>query len=181
MQFFKLLIISTLVFLSTEEAKATSVSLKEIITTTEMGSCQTNNLTYSSMKFYKIPLNQKHEDFDLYLRLILFFDGNGNLSLRSTVQALLGCQTSSSGEEICSFSPLKDQWVKLTYMLTHKIVIPQIGIINFRDQSNTNRGFVITFADDFPYPHLRRQEFIGGMIKVNFNQDGINTAKLCKN
>ena len=180
MLFFKSLILSIFIFLSAGQAIATTVDLKDIIKTTELGSCQTNDLAYTSMKFYKIPLNQKYEDYDLYLRIILFFGPENTLSLRSTIQALLGCQTSSSGEEICSFRPLNDQWVKLPFDVSDKIFIPQVGTIDFRDQSNINRGFVLTFSNDFSYTQLRAKEFSGGMIKVNFNQDGINTAKICK-
>lgn len=176
MLFFKSLLISLTIFLSVAQA----ADLKDIIVTREMGSCQTNNLTFSAMRFYKIPLNQKYEEYDLYLRFILFYNLDGTLSLRTTVQALLGCQTTSTGE-MCSFSPIDDQWTKSTYDLKEKITINKIGIIEFRDEANTNRGFVLTFTDDFAYSHLRGKEFIGGMITVNFDQNGINTAKLCKN
>lgn len=165
------------IFLSVAQA----ADLKDVIESREIGSCQTNNLAFSAMRFYKIPLNQKYQDYDLYLRVILFLNSDKTLSLRTTVQALLGCQTSSTGEQMCSFSPLEDQWTKSTYELKDKITIQQIGQIELRDETNINRGFVLTIADDFIYPHLRGLEFVGGMITVNFNQNGINTAKLCKN
>lgn len=177
MLFFKSLLISLTIFLSVAQA----ADLKDVITSREIGSCQTNNLVFSAMRFYKVPLNQKYEEYNLYLRVILFFNIDGTLSLRTTVQALLGCQTTSTGEQMCSFSPIEDQWSKSTYDLKEKITINKIGTIDFRDETNTNRGFVLTFADDFIYSHLRGQEFIGGMISVNFNQNGINTTKLCKN
>lgn len=177
MQFFKSFILSIFIFLSVAQA----ADLKDIIATKEQGSCQSKNLAFSAMRFYKVPLNEKYEEYDLYLRVILFFNLDGSLSQRTTVQALLGCQTSSTGEQICSFSPIHDQWTKSNYGLSDKITINNIGTIEFRDETNTNRGFVLTFADNFVYSQLRGKEFVGGMITVNFNQNGINTANICKN
>jgi hypothetical protein len=166
-----------IIFLSIAQA----ADFKDIIESKELGSCQAKNLAYSAMKFYKVPLNEKYEEYDLYLRVILFFNLDGSLSLRTTVQALLGCQKSSNGEQICSFSPIHDQWTKTTYGLNDKITINNIGSIELRDETNTNRGFVLTFADNFVYSQLRSKEFVGGMITVNFNKNGINTANICKN
>lgn len=177
MLFFKSLLICFIIFMSGAHAS----DIKTLSLSKEMGSCETNNLAFSAMRFYKIPLNQKYEDYDLYLRVILFFNADGTHVLRTTVQALLGCQTSSSGEQVCSFSPLDDKWTSSNYMVSDKILIKNIGEIELRDETNINRGFVLTFADNFLYPHLRGQEFIGGMISVNFNQFAVNTAKLCKN
>ena len=177
MLFFKSLLLTSFIFISVAQA----ADLKDIIATRELGSCQTNNLAYSAMRFYKVPLNEKYEEYDLYLRVILFFNLDGSLSIRTTVQALLGCQTTSTGDQVCSFSPIHDQWTKSVYDLKETITINHLGSIELKDESNTNRGFVITFANDFIYPVLRGREFIGGMISVNFNQDGINTAKICKN
>lgn len=166
-------------FLISIMSVAQAADMKDIIYTKELGSCETKNLAFSAMRFYKVPLNQKYQDYDLYLRIIMFFNEDRTLSLRSTVQALLGCQTSTSGEQICSFSPLSDQWVKSTYKLDQTITIEKLGSILMTDETNVNRGFTMTFSKDFAYPHLRKESFIGGMISVNFNQNGVNTAKLC--
>lgn len=177
MQFFKSIIVCLMILLPVAHA----AGLKEIVVTQELGSCETNNLAFSAMRFYKIPLNQKYENYDLYLRVILFFNQDNSLSMRTTVQALLGCQVTPSGQELCSFGPLADQWNQASYQLDDRIVIPQIGTILFKDETNVNRGFTLTFSDDFSYPHLRGQEFVGGMVTTNFNQYGKNSAAICKN
>jgi hypothetical protein len=174
MQFFKYLFF--IIFLST----ANATDIKETIVTKEMGSCASNNLSYSAMKFYKIPLNEKYEDLDLYLRIILFFNNNGALTLRLTTQALIGCQISSTGEQVCSYRPMKDSWIKSSFILDKDITIAGLGKIEWRDITNSNRGFTLTFAEDFSSIHLRGREFIGGMVAVNFDQNGLNTINICK-
>jgi hypothetical protein len=174
MQFFKILFL--ILFMSGAQAS----DLKDIITTRESGSCKTNNLSYSAMKFYKIPLFEKIESYDLYLRVLLFFNQDNTLSLRLTTQALLGCQTLPSGEVACSYSPVNDQWIKSTYTEDGNIHVPELGIIELRNPLDTNRGFEMTFKDDFERLHLRGQKFIGGMVAVNFDQNGINTINICK-
>lgn len=176
MQFFKSLLLCFIILLPVAHA----TGLKDIIVTRELGSCETRNLTFSAMKFYKIPLNQKHEQYDVYLRVILFFNDDLSLSMRTTVQALLGCQTTSNGQELCSFGQLSDSWSQSIYQLDNKIIIPQVGSILFKDETNVNRGFGLTFAEDFTYPHLRGLEFDGGMITTNFNQQGKNSTVICK-
>lgn len=177
MQFFKSLLLCLNFLLPVAQA----AGLKDIIVTRELGSCETRDLAFSAMRFYKIPLNQKYENYDLYLRVILFFNDDQSLSMRTTVQALLGCQITPSGQELCSFGPMDDKWNQTTYQLNNKIIVPQIGSILFRDETNINRGFTLTFSDDFAYPHLRGHEFTGGMITANFNQFGKNSAVLCNN
>jgi len=177
MQFFKSIILCLLILLPVAHA----AGLKDTIVARELGSCETNDLTFSAMRFYKIPLNQKHEQYDLYLRIILFFNQDNSLSMRTTVQALLGCQITPSGQELCSFGPVADQWSQTSYQLDDKVTISQIGSIYFKDETNINRGFTLTFSDDFAYPHLRGQVFVGGMVSTNFNQHGKNSAAICKN
>lgn len=177
MQFSKIFVL--LMTLITSGAYASDV--KEIILSKEYGSCETRDLMFSAMKFYKIPLNEKYDEtYDIYLRLILFFNADGTLTLRSTTQALIGCQTSSSGEELCSFKPLMDQWLKGEYTLLETINVPMIGSINLVNPENTNRGFNLKFKSKFTYPHLEGKEFPGGMVSVNFNQDGKNVINICK-
>ncbi len=176
MQFFKIFII-TLFLMS----GAMASDLKSTIEAKELGSCETQNLMYTAMRFYKIPLNEKYDNtYDIYLRVILFFNQDGTLSLRSTTQALIACQTSSSGEELCSFKPLLDQWLKGLYTADEAIHIPLLGDIAFTNPANINRGFTLTFKKDFIYPHLEGQSFPGGMVSVNFNQDGKNVLNICK-
>lgn len=177
MQFFKSLLLCLTILLPVAHA----AGLKDIVVTKELGSCETNDLAFSAMRFYKIPLNQKYENYDLYLRIILFFNQDNSLSMRSTVQALLGCQTTPSGQELCSFGQINDQWIQSSYQLDEKISVPRIGSIHFKDETNVNRGFTLTFSDDFTYPHLRGHEFIGGMITTNFNQHGKNSISICNN
>ncbi|MBC7712533.1 MAG: hypothetical protein H7177_04315 [Rhizobacter sp.] len=153
---------------------AQASDLKNIIQTREYGSCASNNLSYSAMKFYKIPLNEKYENHDLYLRVLLFFNPDGTLSMRSTTQALLGC----SGDA-CSYHPVDDSWLKITYEENGVITIKELGTIKFKNPADTNRGFELTFDNNFPYPHLQNHSFIGGMVAVNFDQNGKNTINIC--
>ncbi|QDK41953.1 hypothetical protein DOM21_10940 [Bacteriovorax stolpii] len=160
---------------------AMASDLKTTIESKELGSCETQNLLYSAMRFYKIPLNEKYDNtYDVYLRVILFFNQDGSLSLRSTTQALIGCQTSTSGEELCSFKPLYDQWLKGVYTTDKAVHVSLLGDIVFTNPANINRGFTLTFKKDFLYPHLEGQSFPGGMVSVNFNQDGKNVLNICK-
>ena len=170
MQFFKVFLLSFLIM-----SGAQASDLKNIIETKEYGSCETNNLSFSAMKFYKIPLGEKYEKYDLYLRVLLFFNQDETLSMRLTTQALLGCQG-----EACSYYPVADQWTKTTYTENGIIQIPELGRIILDNPENTNRGFEITFKDDFIHPHLSGLKFIGGMVAVNFNQHGVNTMNICK-
>lgn len=176
MPFFKITLIAFFM-MSTVFAVDTSdkADIKTAIISTASGSCETNNLMFSAMKFYKIPLNEKYENYDVYLRVILFFAADQSLSLRLTKQALLGCQTTSSGEELCSFRPLEDQWSKRSYHISENILIPGFGDIELSDPTNLNRGFNLTFHGNFP-----GQTFPGGMVLVNFNHEGKNTAFICK-
>ena len=176
MQFFNFVII---LFVLSTPAQASE--LKEIILSKEYGSCETNNLYFSAMKFYKIPLNEKYENYDMYLRIILFFNLDGSTTERVTTQALLGCQTTSSGDVACSYRPLEDIWVKKEYSINNEIIkINNIGDITFKNPDDTNRGFNLQFNKDFGYPHLRGKNFIGGMVSVNFDQNARNTINICK-
>lgn len=175
MQFFKILFLSLFVM---SEAKASD--LKQIIISKEYGSCETNNLYFSAMKFYKIPLNQKYENYDLYLRVLLFFNLDNTLSLRLNTQALLGCQTTTAGEEACSYLPVENTWIKTHFIQTEIISVDELGSIELINPTNTNRGFELTFKETYHRPHLRGQKFIGGMVAVNFNQHGTNTINICK-
>ena len=176
MQFFRLF-----VFLLILSSGAQASDLKDIIQSRKHGSCETNNLYFTAMKFYKIPLNEKHETYDMYLRIILFFNLDGSITERVTTQALLGCQTTSNGEVACSYHSLEDIWVKLDYSINGEIIkIKNIGSITLKNPQDTNRGFNLHFNEDFGYPHLRGQNFIGGMVSVNFDQDGRNTINICK-
>lgn len=178
MQFFKKLffVILSLAFIS----GASASEINTTIESRELGSCETNNLAYSAMKFYKIPLLEKFKEFDVFLRIILFFNPDGSLTLRTTTQALIACQTSTSGEVVCSFKALNDKWITSQYEINQTISIKELGNIEWRDQSNSNRGFVLTFAENTPYPHLRGAEFMGGMVSVNFNQNNVNTINICQ-
>lgn len=176
MQFFKSLLV-VLIILSKVQAFESS-NLKDIIQTKEYGSCETNNLSFSSMKFYKIPLNEKYENYDLYLRILLFFNLDGSLSVRTTTQALLGCQA-----DFCSYHPINDTWTKSHYSILEsdkKIHVPNLGVIDYYNPSDINRGFELEFNSEYKYPHLAGQKFIGGMVSVNFNQDGVNTMNICR-
>nr|BDT28159.1 hypothetical protein BHI3_16250 [Bacteriovorax sp. HI3] len=176
MQFFKIIFITFFLM-----SGAMASDLKTTIESKELGSCETQNLMYTAMRFYKIPLNEKYDNtYDIYLRVILFFNQNGSLSLRSTTQALIGCQTSNSGEELCSFKPLYDQWLKGDYSASEAVHVPLLGDITFTNPANINRGFTLTIKKDFIYPHLEGQSFPGGMVNVNFNQDGKNVLNICK-
>ncbi|MBY0414593.1 MAG: hypothetical protein K2Q18_10520 [Bdellovibrionales bacterium] len=171
MQFFKSFL---MVIVLTSGAFASEVL--DIIQTKEIGSCKTKDLSFTAMKFYKIPLVEKYEDFDVYLRVILFFNLDGSLSMRLTKQALIAC----SGEA-CSFKPLSDTWIKDSYSLDGDVVsILNVGSIAFNNPENTNRGFTLKFSETFPNESLRLKSFIGGMISTNFNQDGLNVINICK-
>ena len=175
MLFFKFLFISIMLM-----SGAYASGITELITSKSYGACETNNLFFSAMKFYKIPLNEKYESYDKYLRLILFFNLDGTLSLRTSTQALLGCQTSNSGEVFCSYRPLTDSWLKTHFSEDGIISIKELGDITFQNPSDLNRGFALTFNQNAPYPHLNGQSFIGGMVSVNFDQNGNNTINICK-
>lgn len=177
MLFSKIIFISILLI-----SGAFASDLKTVIESKEYGSCETQNLMYSAMRFYKVPLNEKYENtYDIYLRVILFFNLDGSLSLRSTTQALIGCQTSSSGEVLCSYKPLNDQWLKSVYNSSDESIhVPLLGDIAFHNPQDINRGFTLTFKKDFIYPHLSGESFPGGMVSVNFNQDGKNVLNICK-
>lgn len=55
MPFFKSLFLA---FLLTIPAVVFAAGIEEAILTKELGSCATNNLAFTAMKFYKIPLNE---------------------------------------------------------------------------------------------------------------------------
>lgn len=170
MRFFSLILIAVFIF-----GNAHASDLKTAIISTSQGSCETNNLMFTAMKFYKIPLNEKYENYDVFLRVILFFAADQSLSLRLTKQALLGCQTTSSGDQLCSYQPLEDQWIKTRYEINDQITVPDLGIIQLLNPNDLNRGFSLKFQNSFP-----GQVFPGGMVLVNFNHEGKNTAFICK-
>ena len=98
--------------------------------------------------------------------------------MRTTTQALLGCQA-----DFCSYHPINDTWSKISYSLNFfdkKIHIPILGIIDYYNPEDINRGFELEFTSEYKLPHLAGKKFIGGMVSVNFNQDGINTMNLCR-
>lgn len=176
MLFFKISILFYLLFSGVQASE-----LNSIILSREYGSCQANNLHYSAMKFYKIPLNEKFESYDTFLRIILFFNQDGTLTERLTIQALLGCQTTSQGEVACSYHALKDTWLKSVYTNINEVItIQNIGEIIFTKPEDLNRGFTLHFKDDFDYHHLSGESFSGGMVSVNFDQNARNTINICK-
>lgn len=176
MQFFKFLL---LFLILTSGAYASDI--RDLIESREYGSCETNNLYFSAMKFYKIPLNEKHEGYDTFLRVILFFNQNGSLTERVTTQALLGCQTIPNGDVACSYHALEDIWVQYEYAIFNNVVsVKNIGTITLEDPADLNRGFSLKFHNDFGYPHLRGKVFAGGMVSVNFNQHAQNIINICK-
>ncbi len=141
-----------------------------------MGSCSTNNLSFTAMKFYKIPLNETYEGREVFLRLLFFFNLDGSLTTRVTRQALLSCSNN-----LCSYHQVSDAYVRSQFVITneHDLIIPATGLIHFTNPENSNRGFSLTFSSTYPIEALRDSSFIGGMVNVNFNQQGTNTAKLC--
>jgi hypothetical protein len=179
MQFSKILIPFILVLAFAFKANATD--LMDTIESKQLGSCETNNLSFASMKFYKIPMEEKHEGMDVFLRVLFFFNQDHSLVTRFTTQALVGCQTTSSGEEACSYKPLKDNWFQSRFLLlsSDELEIPEIGKVKFYNPQNDNRGFQLQLSPTFSVIKLQNKSFIGGMVRVNFNQQGINTAKLC--
>ncbi|MBC7428658.1 MAG: hypothetical protein H7336_08615 [Bacteriovorax sp.] len=42
------------------------------------------------------------------------------------------------------------------------------------------KEYISCKTNNFHYTHLQGQSFIGGMVAVNLNQDGINTNNICK-
>jgi hypothetical protein len=131
------------------------------------------------MKFYKIPLHEKYENYDVQLRVILFFNPDGSMSLRVTTQALIACETWPTGE-MCSYKALSDSWAKTNYELNKTITIGKLGTIEWKDESSENRGFVLTFAKDYAIESVRNLSFLGGMVTVNFDQNAQNTLNICK-
>lgn len=101
------------------------------------------------------------------------------MSLRTTTQALIGCQSSENGE-ICSYKAINDSWVKDYYQLNKVISVNNLGTIEWTDENSDNRGFTLTFAQNYPAPMLRGLSFIGGMVTVNFDQNANNTLNICK-
>lgn len=178
MRFFKNII--TLIALAFA-FQANASDLMDTIVSQQLGSCETNNLSFTAMKFYKIPLEEKHEGMDVFLRVLFFFNKDHSLTTRFTTQALIGCQTTSSGDEACSYKPLKDNWMKSRFYLlsSDELEVPEIGKVLFYNPQNNNRGFQLQFSPTFSNEKLQNKTFIGGMVRVNFNQQGINTAKLC--
>lgn len=167
MLFFKKIFILSLAFTLRVEAS----DLMDTIATREMGSCETNNLSFTAMKFYKIPLNETFEDLPVHLRILFFFNTDYSVITRLTKQALISCQTLPSGDQACAYKPIADQWLPPTPFSSKDLTIEtEVGQINWINPENSNRGFQIT---------LNGKSFSGGMVQVNFNQFGVNTAKIC--
>lgn len=179
MQFFKS---SILFFMLVSVSMSQDMDMESVIESKSYGTCETKDLFFSAMKFYKISLNETYEGLPVQLRMLFFFNRDKTLVTRLTTQALLGCQTTSTGEEACAYKPLNDQWIKGQYELSQndQVAIEKIGTVTFLNPENQNRGFRLKFSADFPMIKLQNAEQSGGMVKVNFNQHGINTAKLCE-
>lgn len=158
------------------------LDMESIIESKSYGTCETKDLYFSAMKFYKISLNETYEGLPVQLRMLFFFNRDKTLVTRLTTQALIGCQTTSTGEEACSYRPLNDQWIKGLYEFTqnNQVSIDKIGTVTFFNPENQNRGFRLKFSADFSLIKLQNLEQVGGMVKVNFNQNGINTTRMCE-
>lgn len=152
--------------------QANASGLMGTIVSREMGLCSTNNLSFTAMKFYKIPQAETYEDRPVFLRVLFFFNNDFTVTTRVTKQALISCQTLPSGDEACAYRPLEDQWIKNEkFEMNDRTIQTALGDVNFINPENINRGFEF---------HFQGKKFIGGMVQVNFNQHGVNTARLCQ-
>ena len=168
MRFFK---IKAIFFVLAFALQAKASDLLGTVVTRELGACETNNLSFTAMKFYKIPLEETYEDRPVHLRILFFFNDDYSVVTRLTKQALISCQTLPSGDEACAYRPLSDQWLPSTSFSTRNLTIKtELGQISWINPENSNRGFQIK---------LNEKSFNGGMVQVNFNQFGVNAAKIC--
>lgn len=139
----------------------------------KLGSCQTHDLNFRALRFTKISLQS-----NLFLRVILFLRPNNSVAVRLTTQELLGCQTSSSGTEVCSYRPLTNSWSEsLWSMSNNEIYIGALGLIHGDLTSNV---LSLSFAADFPIAEIANSTHQGSMVAVNFDDRGVNTQKLCQ-
>lgn len=147
------------------------------IFSSQVGSCETGDLNFKALRFTKIPL--KSEIGNLFLRVIIFMRPDNTQAVRLTTQELLGCQTSRTGGEICSYRPIANQWIESRWSkgpANETLDVGSAGVLNY-DENTSKIG--ISFKDDFVFPELAGLHFKGSMILVNFNDKGVNTQKLC--
>jgi hypothetical protein len=137
------------------------------------GSCETNNLNFTALRFTKIPLSKEN----LYLRIIVFVRSDNTQAIRTTTQELLGCQTASDGSELCSYRPIDNFWHEdHWHELPEGLDLGAAGTFAKLGENN----YSMTLPKDFMYPEIAGKTFPGKMILVNFNDHGVNSANLCK-
>lgn len=170
--FLALLIISSNLFAQTSSVE----SWEQQIFMSQTGSCEGQNLNFRALRFTKIPLIS--ENNNLFLRIILFVRPDNTLAIRTTIQELITCQTSSSGSEICSYRPISNSWAESSWNknnLTQNVDLDHLGNIHFE-----NSELSIHFSADYEMPEVAGKNFNGSMVLVNFDDHGVNTANLCK-
>lgn len=140
----------------------------------QIGSCETNNLSFNAARFSKINLNRTRDGLDLYLQLIFFFKEDGLVNVRTQEMGLAGCNTTSQGE-VCSYRPYSDTKKLLHYTWTisaDEIIIENLGSIKKIRDDFPWLGFELSFLNFFP-------KTIGGKVQINVNDQDQNTARLC--
>lgn len=143
----------------------------------QLGSCETHDLNFKALRFTKIAL--KSETGNLFLRVILFIRPDNTQAVRLTTQELLGCQTSQSGSEICSYRPLSNQWIESRWLKDQSTGTLDVGGVGLLSYDVDTSEISIRFKEDFSFPEVVGPSFPGSMILVNFNDQGINVQKLC--
>lgn len=175
MQFFKIILFfGALAF----ALQANASGLLDTVITREYGSCQTNNLRYSAMKFYKIPINERGQN--LFLRALFFFNADESFRLRLTKQELLGCQTLPSGDQACSYRPVADEWFEGHFSTHGNQIIDTNYAYIIRMNDDLNRGFRILFKSFLGLEIKYDDAYVGGMVETNFDQFGNNTINICR-
>lgn len=152
-------------------------SWEELAYSNEVGSCATRDLNFTSLRFTKLALGQRESK--LFMRVLVFLRPDNTQAIRLTTQELLGCQTNSKGEEICSYRPITNEWVQSSWIKDLNSGELNLGIIGNLHFNEADKSFSIKFPTDFSYPELAGKSFQGKMVLVNFNSFGVNTANLC--
>lgn len=178
----KLLISLLLSLIYSFSNTAYSMDWESDILYSQIGSCENNNLAFNAARFTKMPLHKTRDGLELYLQLIVFIKANGSFRTRIIEQGLGSCQTTKEGE-VCSYRPYPDtkQFIEGTYLVNNdKIILPKIGTITKIRDDYPWQGYNIELSSDFLYEDLSSQNFLGGKIQINFNDQDTNVSRICK-
>jgi hypothetical protein len=150
-----------------------------------MGSCLENNLSFNTARFTKIDLKTKRDNLDIYLQILLFFNDDGLVRVRTQEMGLVSCQLDpQTSAQVCSFKPYPEtkkifetNWA----FENENLVISKIGSISKIRDDYPWLGFELLISDDFSYEIARYTSVIGGKVQINIDQYDTNTARICKN